>query len=75
MEQPILQWPQKKVATPLKNIKNSQYTERLKTYTKELSKFNENTAIPEPTQEEFWTVKNEDEEQFKDWKQKYNQNP
>ena len=65
----------KKVATPPKNIRNSQYKEQLKTYTKELSKFNGNTTIPNPNQEELWTPKNEDEEHIKGCKQQYNQKP
>ena len=73
IEQPTLQWPEKKVATPPKNIRNSQNKKLLKTYNKELSKFNGNTTIPEPTQKKLQTPKNEDEEQIKDWKQKYNQ--
>ena len=57
IEQPTLQWPGKKVATPPKNIRNSQYKELLKTYTKELSKFNGNKTVPEPPQEEHQTPK------------------
>ena len=73
IEQPILQWPEKNFATPPKNIRNSQYKKLLKAYTKKLSKFNGNTTVPEPTQEKLRTPKNKDEEQYKDWKQKYNQ--
>ena len=73
IEQPILQWPEKNFATPPKNIRNSQNKKHLKTYNKELNKFNGNTSVPEPTQEKLQTPKHEDEEQYKDWKQKYNQ--
>ena len=75
IEQPILQWPEKNFATPPKNIRNSQNKKQLKTYNKELSKFNGNTTVPEPTQEKLQTPKNKDEEQYKNWKQKYNQTP
>ena len=62
-----------KIDTTLKNIGNRPSTGQLKTHTIELSKVEENAVVPEPTQEELWTSKNEDEEYFKDWKQKYNQ--
>ena len=75
IEQPILQWPEIFFATPPKNIRDSQNKKQLKTYNKELSKFNGNTTIPEPTQEKLQTPKNKNKEQFKNWKQKYNQTP
>ena len=41
-EQPIIQWPSKKLATPPKNTRNNQNIELRKTYNKELSKLNAN---------------------------------
>ena len=72
-EQPTLQWPKFFFATSPKDIRNSQYKNLVKTYTKKLSKDNKNTTISVHTQKKLQTRKNTNEEQYKDWKQIYNQ--
>ena len=71
----MLQWPEKNFATPPKKVRNCINKKQLKTYNKELSKFNGNTTIPEPTQKKLQTAKKKDEEQLKKWKQRHSKNP